>query len=131
MTVLIDSWAWIEFLKGSAAGKRVKPIILDRGRDAIVSTVNVSEVFRWFLANATAEAAEDARGLLQRRCEVVDFTEPLAVEAARIRHERKWGLGDSIVLATAQAHGATIVTGDPDFRGLDDVNFVGDAKRHR
>ena len=41
MTVLIDSWAWIEYFKGTEAGERARPY-LQSGEEIIVSAVNYS-----------------------------------------------------------------------------------------
>jgi len=44
--------------------------------------------------------------------------------AAKIGHESKLLLADSIVLAAARAHGATLWTQDADFEGLAGVRFI-------
>lgn len=129
MTVLVDSWTWIEYFKGSAAGRRARMAIEDLGSEALVSAINVAEVYRWFLQEEGSRGAEDARFLMTRRSEVVDVTEALAVEAAKLRKERGWGLGDSIVYATARDRNATLLTGDPDFRGAEGVTFIGAGGR--
>lgn len=41
------------------------------------------------------------------------------------RHEKKFGMADAIVLATAKLHDAKIVTGDDDFKGEPNVSYVG------
>jgi predicted nucleic acid-binding protein len=56
---------------------------------------------------------------------VVPLDTEIARKAGALIHERKrkirrWGLADSIVLATAREHKAKIVTGDEHFRGLAD-----------
>jgi len=124
LTVLIDSWAWIEYFGGTRDGERAGPHIED-GADAIVSAVNVAEIYRWFLRKRGRDDADRALRFVRSRCDIVPLTEPLAVEAARIRHEHGWGLGDSIVYATARAKKAELVTGDPDFRDVPGVRFIG------
>ncbi len=37
----------------------------------------------------------------------------------------KWGIGDSIVYATARREGAMLMTGDPHFKGVKDVVYLG------
>lgn len=44
--------------------------------------------------------------------------EPLALEAADVSLRFGLAMADSLVYATAQQHGATLVTGDSDFDGL-------------
>jgi predicted nucleic acid-binding protein len=43
---------------------------------------------------------------------------------AKIKHNLKWGLGDSIVYATAKRKGLKVVTGDSDSKGMEDVIFL-------
>jgi predicted nucleic acid-binding protein len=50
--------------------------------------------------------------------------EGIAVEAAKIEHKFSWGLGDSIVYATAKQRGAEVLTGDSDFKDRDGVIFL-------
>lgn len=124
LTVLIDSWAWIEFFKGSKAGEKVKDFI-DGSDIVVISAINMAEVYRWFLRSYTNAEAEEARKVMKEVCLVVPVTEGIAVEAAGIKHRKKWGLGDSLIYATAKQEKAEIVTGDPDFKGIKGVVFIG------
>lgn len=124
MTVLIDSWAWIEFFKGSKAGKKVKNFI-ENSDIVVMSAITMAEVYRWFLRSYTEADAEEARGVMREMCFTVPVSEEIAVDAARIKHRKKWGLGDSIIYATAKQEKAKVLTGDPDFKGVKDVVFIG------
>jgi len=53
----------------------------------------------------------------------VDLDRALALEAARLSLEQSLPLADSIMLATARAHGATLWTQDADFEGLEGVRY--------
>ena len=61
---------------------------------------------------------------------VVSLDTEIAQKAGVLSHERKrkvrrWGLADSIVLATARQYKAKIVTGDEHFRDLvDEVTMI-------
>ncbi|HUI43904.1 MAG TPA: PIN domain-containing protein [Terriglobia bacterium] len=44
--------------------------------------------------------------------------------AVRIRFNLKLPLADSVVLATARAHGALLWTQDADFKGIDKVKYL-------
>ena len=123
MTVLIDSWAWIEFFQGSRAGSFVMGY-LDGDSDLIISTVNLAEVYCWILRYYDESTAEKKREAMKERCTLIDVDEEIAVQAARIRNQFKWGLGNSIVCATARREAARVLTGDQDYRGQDDVIFL-------
>jgi predicted nucleic acid-binding protein len=123
LTVLIDSWAWIEYFQGSETGRRVRDYLED-DPELIVSSINISEVYRWILRFYDENAAESKREAIKERCVVVDVDEMIAVAAAKIKHQFGWGLGDSIVYATARQLGAEVLTGDSDFKGRDGVIFL-------
>ena len=125
MTVLIDSWAWIEYFKGSKAGKKAKEIIENLEERAVISTINIAEVYRWILRLYDEGKAEEKREAMRQRAFVYDVDEETAVEAAKIRHQKNWGLADSIVYATAKRANAKILTGDIDFKDLEGIIFIG------
>jgi predicted nucleic acid-binding protein len=55
---------------------------------------------------------------------VVDLGVTLALEAARISHQLKLPMADSIMLATAQTHKAVLWTQDIDFKGIEGVEYI-------
>jgi predicted nucleic acid-binding protein len=128
MTVLVDSWAWIEYFKGSAAGEKVKELIENSQDKVIVSTVNIAEVYNSFLRDYpppdNKRYAEASRKAMKQRSYVYEVDEGIAVDSAKIKHEKKWDLGDSIIYATTKREGTNVLTGDPHFRGLKDVVFL-------
>lgn len=128
MTVLVDSWAWIEYFKGTCAGERVKELLENSQDKVIVSTVNIVEVYNSFLSDYSRpdndRYAEASRNAMEQRSYVYEVDKKIAVDSAKIKHEKKWGLGDSIIYATAKREGALVLTGDPHFRGLNDVIYL-------
>ena len=54
MTVLVDSWAWLEYFFGSAAGEKAGKIIEDERQRKIVSKINLFEVYCKSLKNEGA-----------------------------------------------------------------------------
>ena len=125
MTVLIDSWSWIEYWRGSTYSRKISEII-DGSETTIVSTINVAETFLWVLRHYTIQQARERIGTVRKRCFIIPVDEKIATEAARLKHELKKSLADSIVLATARAGDAKVLTGDKDFKGLPDTIYVGD-----
>jgi predicted nucleic acid-binding protein len=90
----------------------------------VISTINIAEVCRWFLGSYTKADAEEAEGVMKEVSLVLPVNEDIVVEAAKIKHRKGWGLGDSIIYATAKQEQAKIVTEDPDFKGIKDVVFI-------
>jgi predicted nucleic acid-binding protein len=57
----------------------------------------------------------------------MELTAELALSAAAVSIERRLPMADSIMLATARLHGATLWTQDSDLQGIEGVKYV--AKR--
>lgn len=125
LTVLIDSWAWIEFYAGSEAGEKVKAYVMDEDQDIIISTINLAEIYQVALRSFDEKTADARRRALKNRCNIISVDEEIAVMAARIKHDLKWGLGDALIYATAKREGAKVLTGDLHFKGLSDVIYLG------
>jgi len=83
----------------------------------------VYEVYKVVRRDLSEERALAAVAAL-RRATIVPVDESLALEAADVALERGLAMADAIVFATAQRHGATLVTGDSDFDGLPDVVLI-------
>lgn len=130
MTVLVDSWGWIEYFKGSAYGEKVRELIENSREKVIVSAINIAEVYNSFLRDFpypdNERRAEASREAIRQRSYIFEVDENIAVESARLKHKMKWGIGDSIVYATAKREGATLMTGDPHFKGVKEVVYLGE-----
>lgn len=125
--VLIDSWCWVEYYKGTKFADATS-MYIEGDMLAYASTINLSEIYRWFLLSYSESEADAAVQDIKDRCFVVPVDEAIAIQAAKIKHEFKWGLGDSIIMATARARNAKVVTGDPDFQNKPDTIFIGKLK---
>ena len=124
MTVLIDSWAWIEYWKGGRYSEDVGSYI-EGDEEAVVSTINLTEVYYWILRFYDGKIAEQKRALIEKRCYIIPVEVSIAVLAAKIKRELRLALADSLILATARQSGAKLVTGDPDFKQLKEAFFIG------
>lgn len=119
---LVDSSGWIEyFADGPNAGIYAEPL-LDTER-LVVPTVCMFEVFRVVLRRRGEGDALRAAALMSRGREV-PLTSALALEAARLAHDRGLAMADGIILATAELTGATLWTQDIDFEGFPGVRYI-------
>lgn len=75
------------------------------------------EVYKIIRRDMSEERALEAVSAL-RRATIAPVDEPLALEAADLSLAHGLAMADSLVYATAQRYGATLVTGDADFEGL-------------
>lgn len=125
MTVLLDSWAWIEYWRGSRNADRAGSYI-ESSEEAVISSINLAEIYVWILRQYGQKQAETKKTVVEKRCSVINLDASIAIEAAKIKHYRKMALADSIVLATAINSNAKVITGDRDFEGSEEVIFIGD-----
>lgn len=122
MTVLVDSWAWIEYLKGSPTGKQAKEII--ETKQLLLATINISEIYRFLLENKSSEADKLINFVISSSF-IIPLETKTALRAAKLKHQLKLGLADAIVLASAEENNASILTGDDDFKGMKNVIYIG------
>jgi predicted nucleic acid-binding protein len=118
---LIDSFAWFEYFIGSGAGMKAKPNI--EAGNAITPTIVIAELADKY-AREKMSFSEKLNFILVRTQDV-SLDVPIAQQSGMLNKERKravkrWGLADSIVMATARARNAKIITGDEHFRDLAD-----------
>ena len=118
---VVDSSAWLEyFADGSNAAFFARPI--EATDELLVPTLTIYEVFKRVLQQREEGDALRAVALMQQGS-VVDLDARLALAAARVSLETRMPMADSIVLATARLHDATLWTQDADFEGLPGVRY--------
>ena len=119
---VVDSSGGLEYFPaGVNAAFFIPPI--QATDQLLVPTICLYEVFKRLLAGLGEDVALQAIGLMARAQEV-NLTRQVALEAARISLERKLAMADSIILATAYTHNATLWTQDEHFKGLPGVKYI-------
>ncbi len=119
---VVDSSGWLEYFADGSNANFFTPPILDT-ENLIVPTLSLYEVFRRVLQQRNESDALRATALM-RQARTINLTPMLATAAAKISHENRIPMADSVMLATARAHGATLWTQDVDFEGLEGVQYV-------
>lgn len=118
---VVDSCGWLEYY---AAGPNATFFakVIELTDDLIVPTICVAEVFRTMhrqLGEGAALRAVNGMG----RCRLAPLDAKTAVAAARTGLELKLPLANSIILATARAHRATLFTQDVHFEKIEGVKY--------
>lgn len=119
---VVDSSGWLEYADDGANAKMFEAPLVDVSR-LLVPAICLYEVFRKVLRDRGEESAL-ALAAQMRQGRVVDLDGDLALEAARLGVELKLPLADSVILATARAHGATLWTQNEDFDGIAGVRYL-------
>ena len=116
---LVDSSGWLEYFAGGPMADRFAAPLEDTG-SLVVPTVCVYEVFKVVLRERGEDEAFQAIALMNQGL-VTELSNEIAIHAAKISHERKLPMADSIILGTAMVHDAAVWTMDADFRDIPGV----------
>ena len=118
---VVDTSAWIEWLLGTALGKRREPE-LPSNDEWIVPTIVQYELMRaWIRALSKAQA--DAALAFSKKLAVRQLDTDLAVEAADYAARHSLAMADAVIYATAMNAVADLLTCDANFVNLPDVVY--------
>ncbi|MCC5970119.1 MAG: type II toxin-antitoxin system VapC family toxin [Pararhodobacter sp.] len=124
--ILVDTSAWIEWLIGSATGDAVAADLPDQ-QDWLVPTLVQLELSKWLTHEVGEDKADQVIAFTQV-CHIAPLDTDIALAAAEACRSQKLSTADAVIFATAQAHGATILTCDAHFTGLPGVTLIGKIK---
>ncbi len=121
---VFDSWALMAFLEDEPSAEKVEELIA-QAQDAevplLITTVNLGEI--WYsLARSRSESDADTAvaHLVRLGFEVIDADWELARQAAALKARFKLAYGDCFAAALAKLKRSEVVTGDREFKQLED-----------
>ena len=112
----LDSWAVLRFLEGSSAAARRVRHVMRSGRP-IMSWINLGEVYYTIHRLAGAAQAESTLALVRPMLALDAPTPERVLAAARVKALHPLAYADAFAIATAAAHKAVLLTGDPEITG--------------
>jgi len=118
---VVDTSAWIEWLLGTALGKRLEPE-LPSNDEWIVPTIVQYELMRASI-RALSKAQADAALAFSKKLAVRQLDKDLAVEAADYAARHSLAMADAVIYATAMNAGADLLTCDAHFANLPGVVY--------
>jgi predicted nucleic acid-binding protein len=124
---VIDSLGWIEYATDEENADFFDPPINDT-ENLLVPTICLYEVFKRVFREYSEERALDTIGLMLLG-QIVDLDRQTAINAAQISLDLKLAMADSIILATARAHDATLWTQDEHFKNIEGVQYIEKKRR--
>ncbi len=124
---VVDSSGWLEYFADGGNAGFFAPAI-EATAKLIVPSISVYEVFKRVLQQRNESDALQAVALMQQG-QVVELSAALALSAARLSVENRLPMADSIMLATANAHRATLWTQDADFDQIKGVKYIQKHKK--
>jgi predicted nucleic acid-binding protein len=119
---LVDSSGWIEYFT-DGPNASCFALAIEQPKGLVVPSLSLLEVYRWMLRQHGEGPAVQAIALMRQGTEI-PLDAALALQAAQLGLQWKLPLADSVMLATALAHQATLLTQDADFEGIPEVEFI-------
>jgi len=121
---LLDSFALLAYLKKEKDCQKVKDILASHQtgeEDLLMNEINVGEVYYILARERSLDAAEYfLHDILQALdIKTIPNSLPDVIEAARIKAQFPIPYADAFAVATAVKYGATLVTGDLDFKKVE------------
>ena len=115
MNVMVDSFAWMEFFKGTERGKKVLNILHDEDNRIYTTVANYYELYYRLTQEQGPSKRDEALAFIKDRSRLMDITEEVARGAAEIRLIEGLSAIDAFTLAAARLVGGKVLTGDRDF----------------
>lgn len=124
-SLVFDSYAVLTFLKEEPGWQRVRNLLWDAYKKSVklyINSVNLGEVYYIAYREYGIKPADQVLSMIKSwPLEFVPVKEELAIVAGRMKAENKISYADAYVVATALIKRATILTGDKEFKEIEDL----------
>ncbi|MDO8460579.1 MAG: PIN domain-containing protein [Nanoarchaeota archaeon] len=119
---IVDSYAWVEYFKGSKQGEIAKKFI--ESKTSATSVITIAELSEKY--QRESKSFEEDFNFIISQTKIIQLDIEIALLAGKINNENKkkiknWGMADAIILSSAKINKSKVVTGDEHFRNLDSV----------
>jgi predicted nucleic acid-binding protein len=122
---VLDSFAVLALLQEEAGSDKVLTVLQDAqaGSARVLMTwVNVGEVIYIVKRRWSKDKAHQVLGMLEATTlQIIDVDRALALGASAIKAANPVAYADAFAAALALREDATLITGDPEFRSLEDI----------
>ena len=111
-------------MKVRLAGKYAKYIEEANEENYVTPTIVIYEVYKRIRSIQGEQSALEASAQINRT-KIIELTSQIAIEAAEISLHQNLGMADSLIVATARALNAQIVTSDRHLKDFKEAKFIG------
>jgi len=123
MTRVLDANALLAYFEKEPGYQKVKAAFLDaveKDTNLLMTAVNFGEVYYIVLRECGQQKVDEIEKIIQTLpIEIVDVDIALAKEAARLKAKYKISYADSFAAALTKNRKAELLTGDKDFKELE------------
>ena len=125
--MILDTSAWVEIFEDTGKSEYVVKAL--RENNCFTSVVSVAETAEWCAKKGLQHKTGDFIELIKTGSRLLGLDESISRMAGELNQKRKkegrkWGMIDSIIVATAQTYGLKILTKDNGFRDLDEAQVL-------
>ena len=124
MNHVLDAYALTAYFEKESGYAKVQELLTEAasgGRPLLLSAVNWGEVFYvTYREHGKASADQVARLIDEFPIEVISVDVPIAHQAAIYKATHKMSYADCLAAALAKSRKATLVTGDKDFKQVEE-----------
>lgn len=127
---VLDSWALLAFFQDEPAADMVEQLLAkaESGRlSLLLSVVSWGEIYYSTMRKVSREAAERTVGsIAEMPVEIVPVADDLVLvrQAAIYKVTKKLSYADAFAAALTKIRNAELVTGDPEFKQIDDIEIA-------
>lgn len=124
-TYVLDAFALLSWLKKEPGADTVVSLLRQANKGQVkllMCIVNLGEVIYKTLREYGQQRTEEVLVVTQALAiDFIDADRPLALSAAALKGVHRMSYADCFAAALAQRESATVVTGDPDFRQVEQL----------
>ncbi|HYA11687.1 MAG TPA: type II toxin-antitoxin system VapC family toxin [Thermodesulfovibrionales bacterium] len=120
---LLDSFALLAYLKQEDNYEKIERILLSHEIQVLMNDINIGETFYILARERGSEKAEYFLNVILPTLPITNISNALqeVIQAAKIKAQYPVSYADCFAIATALREGATIFTGDPDFKHVEKI----------
>lgn len=123
MTIVLDSWALMAFLRKEESYEKVRDFLTraaTSGKPCLMTAVNWGEIYYLTLREHGQDTTDKVMSeVASFPIEVAEITQDLARQAAIFKATKKMSYADCFAAALAKFKRAELVTGDKEFKELE------------
>jgi len=129
--VVFDAYAWVEYALDSPKAETVARM-LESSSEAFTPASVLAELKESMLRHGIRRSRiRQVLTFVRSRTIVAEIDAEIAEVAGETNFRQKkkvknWGMLDSFVLAVAAVKGGKVLTGDPHFKNMNDVIYIGE-----
>jgi ribonuclease VapC len=121
--VVLDSFALLAYLRKESGFEKVKRLLADEDVHLLMNDINAGEAYYIIARERGCAQADDFADVILPSLPITLMTNSLqeVIEAARIKAKYPLAYADCFAVATACREKAPLITGDPEFKKVQEI----------